>query len=30
MSKKSIQENRPKDLAERLEAKLNEAYSIAE
>ena len=30
MSKKNNQENRPKDLAEQLEAKLNEAYSMAE
>ena len=30
MSKKNNQENRPKDLAERLGAKLNEAYCMAE
>lgn len=30
MSKKIIQENKPKDLAEKLETKLNEAYSMAE
>lgn len=30
MSRKNNQENRPKDLAEQLEAKLNEAYFMAE